>query len=306
MNITTPYATEVGTVANPFPGMRTATPGLGQPYPQTTLNPGTLYPPFTYLTQSGDTLIALAARFGVNPDQITPPQPVTGLLPIGQSLTIPNVLGEPAYPSAVLPDSAILYSPIASEFQVDDYISQAGGYLSKYSESVDSEILSGADIVQRVAVESSINPQLLLAFLEFRSGWVLGQPFAYTNPEYPIGFYIPEYKGLYLELSVVAKELSIGYYAWRDGSLTELSFPDNTHVRISPGLNAGSVAMQMLTDMFYLHRMDWLDSLYGPNGVVACYAKMFGAPWLAASTIEPLFPNGLVQPTLELPFAQGE
>ncbi|HSB66594.1 MAG TPA: LysM peptidoglycan-binding domain-containing protein [Anaerolineales bacterium] len=304
--VVTPAGTELGGLTHPFPGIQTATPGVGVPPSQPTDNPGTVLPPFTYITQSGDTLPALAARFGVSPDQIGPPQPAAGLLPIGQTLTIPNLVGEPAYPSAVLPDSAILYSPIASDFRIEDYIAQAGGYLSTYTENVDGETLSGAEIVRRVAVESSINPQLLLAFLEFRSGWVRGQPYAYTQVEYPIGFYVPEYKGLYLELSLVAKELNIGYYGWRAGTLTELSLPDYTHVRISPSLNAGSVALQVLTGMFYLHRADWLESLYGSQGVVAIYSQMFGDPWQAAFRVEPLFPDGLSQPGLELPFAPGE
>ena len=302
----TPQATELGALPNPFPGIQTATPGASLPGLPPTAFPSVALPPYTYITQSGDTLTALAARFGVSPDQITPPQPVTGLLPMGQSLTIPNMLGEPAYPSAVLPDSAIIYSPLVSRFQVEDYITQAGGFLSTYTEKVDTEPLAGSEIVRRVAVESSITPQLLLAFLEFRSGWVRGQPFPYTQPEYPIGFYVPEYKGLYMELSLVAKELNIGYYGWRDATLTELTFPDYTHARISPSLNAGSVAMQVLTNMFYLHRSDWLNALYGLRGVVALYTQMFGDPWQSAAQVEPLFPAGLVQPTLELPFAPGE
>jgi LysM repeat protein len=286
--------------------MQTATPGAELPVTPPATIEAEIMPPFTYITQSGDTLNALAARFGVSPGQITPLQPVTGLLPIGQTLTIPNLLGEPAYPSAVLPDRAILYSPLVSGFQIADTIDQAGGYLSTYTEEVDGETLAGSEIVRRVAVESSINPQLLLAFLEFRSGWVRGQPFAYTQPEYPIGFYVPEYKGLYLELCLVAKELNIGYYGWRDGTLSELTFPDLSHTRISPSLNAGSVAMQVLTSLFYLHQNDWMRAVYGPDRMVALYAQMFGDPWQSAAQAEPLLPDGLVQPVLELPFAVGE
>jgi hypothetical protein len=249
----------------------------------------------------------LAARFNTSPDQISPPQPNTGLLLPGQQLTIPNLLGDPPYSSALLPDSAIIYSPMVAGFQIDAYINHAGGYLSTYREEVDvGEWLAGFEIVRRVALESSINPQLLLAFLEFRSGWVRGQPNDPIQVDYPIGFYVPDYHGLYLELSLVAKELNIGYYGWRQGTLTELTFPDYTHMRINPGLNAGSVALETLVSMFYRQQQDWLDALYGPQGFLALYAVMFGDPWLAAASVEPLFPPNLVQPTLELPFAPGE
>jgi LasA protease len=291
----------------PFKGLATATPGPGVPTSWVTVAPGEYLPPFTYWTQSGDTLTALAARFNVSPDQISPAQPSNGLLQPGQQLTIPNLLGDPAYPSPVIPDSQVINSPAAVGFQVDDFINQAGGYLSTYGERMDTgEWLTGSEIVQRVASEASINPQLLLAFLEFRSGWVRGQPADPSQVEYPIGFYVPDYHGLYLELSLVAKELSIGYYGWRTGSLTELVFPNNTHVRVSPALNAGSVAVQNLASKFYLHQQDWLEAVYGPRSVLAIYTAMFGDPWQAAAKVEPLFPPGLVQPTLELPFAPGE
>ena len=196
------------------------------------------------------------------------PSPRMVLLQPGQQLTIPNLLGEPPYPSAVLPDSIVINSPAAAGFQTADFITQAGGYLSTYREQMDTgEWLSGSEIVQRVATESSINPQVLLAFLEFRSGWVRGEPFDPSQVDYPIGFYVPDYHGLYLELSLVAKELNIGYYGWRQGTLTELVFPSSAHVRISPGLNAGSVAVQNLTSKFYLHQQDWLDAVYGPAWV---------------------------------------
>lgn len=291
----------------PFHGLLTATPGASVPTAWLTPEPGEILPPFTYWSQPGDTLTALTARFGVSPEQIIPAQPMNGLLQPDQQLTIPNLLGEPAYPSPVLPDSLVINSPAAARFQTDGFIDQANGYLSAYSEKMDNgEWLSGSEIVERVATESSINPQLLLAILEFRSGWVRDSPTDPSQVEYPIGFYVPDYHGLYMELSLVAKELNIGYYGWRQGTLTELVFPNNTHVRISPGLNAGSVAVQNLMSKFYLHQQDWLEALYGPRGVVADYRVMFGDPWQAAASFEPIFPPDLVQPNLELPFAPGE
>ena len=179
--------------------------------------------------------------------------------------------------------------------------------MSTYREQVNpGEWLTGSEIVQRVASKSSINPQVLLAFLEYRSGWVRGKPFDPSQVDYPIGFYVPDYHGLYMELSLVAKELNIGYYGWRQGTLTELSFPSGTHVRVSPALNAGSVAVQNLSSKFYLKQQDWLNAVYGPDGFLAIYQQMFGDPWEAAGRFGPILPVDLVQPTLELPFNPGE
>jgi LasA protease len=298
---------EPGGALDPAQGLQTAAPGAGLPGQGFTPAPGELLPPFTYISQSGDTLTALAGRFGVAPDQVIPLQPMTGFLQPGQQLTIPNLLGEPPYSSAALPDSIVINSPAAAAFKTADFIAQAGGYLSTYREQEDTgEWLTGSEIVQRVASESSINPQVLLAFLEFRSAWVRGQPVDPNQVDYPIGFYVPDYHGLYMELSLVAKELSLGYYGWRQGTLTELVFPSSTHVRISPGLNAGSVAVQNLTSKFYLRQQDWLGALYGPRGFLATYKQMFGDPWEAAGRFGPIFPLDLVQPVLELPFNPGE
>jgi len=292
----------------PFWGLQTATGGPRQPYSGRTPEPEATLLPITYWTQPGDTFPALAARFGVSLDQISAAQPLPadGLLPPGLPLTIINVLGELPYPSALLPDSAVVYSPAAAGFRVETFAAQTDGYLSTYVEAVDAgEWESGSEIVQRVALETSVNPQLLLTFLEYRSHWVLGQPADPAQVDYPIGFYVPEYIGLYKELSLVAKQLNIGYYGWRQGTLVELEFPDHTHIRLSPGLNAGSVALQVLTSKFYRQEA-WLDALYGPQGLLALYNELFGDPWQSAARVEPLFPAGLTQPTLELPFTPGQ
>jgi LasA protease len=295
-------------ISYPFWGLHTATAGPRQPYSGHTPEPEVTLPPVTYWTQPGDTLPALAARFDVSPEQISAAQtlPTDGLLPPGLQLAIPNVLGELPYPSALLPDSAIVYSPDAAGFRVETFAAQAGGYLSTYGEEVEpGDRLSGPEIVQRVALETSVNPQLLLTFLEYRSHWVLGQPADPSMVDYPIGFYVPEYIGLYKELSLVAKMLNIGYYGWRQGTLIELEFPDHTHIRLSPGLNAGSVALQTLASKFYSQQA-WLDTLFGPRGLLALYHQLFGDPWQSAARIGPIFPTGLAQPALELPFAPGQ
>ncbi len=305
--ITSPTVLSSSPPAPQFWGLQTATPGTVQAGEWITPEEGSSLPPFTYVTQPGDTLFALAKRFGVEPDQITPDQPVTGFLQAGQELTIPNLLGEAPYSGALLPDNAVIYSPESADFEIDEFISQEGGYLSSYREQVDpGKWETGAQIVQRVALESSVSPKVLLAFLEFRSGWVRGQPRDPSQVDYPIGFYVPDYHGLYLELSLVAKQLNMGYYGWREGSLTNLIFPDYTHLRLSPTLNAGSVALQNLASKFYKHQQDWLNALYGPDSLMAIYTEMFGNPWQEAVSLEPLFPPDLAQPALELPFSPGE
>jgi LasA protease len=261
---------------------------------------------FSYYAQSGDILDAVAKRFGVQSGQISSAQeiPTQGMIPPGQLLTIPNAIGTPAYPSALLPDSEVIDSPTSLDFDIQDYLTASGGYLNSYSQLIGSERLTGAEIVQRVAENTSTNPRLLLAVVEFRSHWVSSVP---STPELvdPLGFQVPGYTGLYLELSLVGKLLNMGYYGWRQGSLTELTFTDGPTARLAPQLNAGSVALQYLFARLYKEG-EWQAKLYGTDGLAYLYEKMFGDPWKRAARVEPLFPTGMQFPTLDLPFASGE
>ncbi len=259
-----------------------------------------------YTVQSGDTLNAVAAHFGVAPDEILSSQPIPtqGLLPNNQTLVIPKLPEDAPFPRFLMPDSEIVNSPCGRSFNIQEFVKAAKGKLSTYTQAVESQLSSGADVVKLVSEETSVNPHFLLAFIEFRSQWVLGKPAA-PDLTYPLGLNISGYEGLYLELSLSAKLLNLGYYAWRQGTMTELTFADGGSVRISPDLNAGSVGLQYLFARLY-QQSSWENALYGAEGFLSTYQKMFGDPEACAKTVEPLFPDGLQAPTLELPFALGE
>lgn len=294
-------------IVTPLAGLATATSSINNatpiPEPAETAPQGMLI----YYAQSGDTLKALSARFGVNFDEITSRQPIPAeaLITPGQILWIPDTLQKTPYSSAVLPDSEIIYSPSTIGFSIDEYVNRSGGFLKRYHETVNQEILDGTEIVQRVADLTSTNPRFLLAFLEYRSGWVRNPELENPNLKQPIGFNIQGQDGLYKELSIVANQLNRGYYGWREGSILSLKYPDSTTIRISPALNAGSVAVQRLFSFFYRPK-DWELALYGPGGFTELYHAMFSDPWERASVVEPIFPAGVTQPELELPFLPGE
>jgi hypothetical protein len=219
-------------------------------------------------------------------------------------LEIPNALGQLAYPDAVLPDSEVINSPTTRDFNVQEYI-EGLGFLSSYSENVSGKIISGVDIIRRVSLESSVNPIFLLALLEYRSGWVLGQPVNPSKNKYPIGFHVSNWEGLYKELVITATHLNAGYYGWRAGKVTDLAFQDKRSARISPQLNAGSVAVQYLFAKLY-YEDNWQKAIYGEDGFLELYRRMFGDPWSREKTAGPLIPDGIVQPALELPFVPGQ
>jgi murein DD-endopeptidase MepM/ murein hydrolase activator NlpD len=182
------------------------------------------------------------------------------------------------------------------------FVDRAGGYLRAYREYLRSTgWTSGADIVARVALENSTNPRLLLSLLEYKCGCVLGGLPEGADPDYLMGIVGPKHRGLYRQLSWAANQLSLGYYGWRNGLFTEFYLTDGITVAISPELNAGSAALAYL----YAQRYDsrgWKQALDLEKGLPALQKRMFGDPWQRARAVEPLYPAGLAQPLLILPF----
>jgi len=310
--IIVPALVAAPTQAAPPPQETQVAPGLvaapetpvPTPIPQDSTTPA---PPFFYYTQAGDTLPAVASRFGVKVAEILSPvtiPPETFIDP-GQLLIISNQLGiiQTSSSNQIMPDSEVVYSPSAVDFDVQGYVTKAGGYLNSYTEYLGTTgTTRGADIIARVATEHSINPRLLLALIEYQSHWVFGQPTNLAERDYPLGLVDFQKKGLYFQLTWAVSQLSQGYYGWRDGTLTFLTFPDGRTLRLAPDLNAGTVAVLNLFSALKNIEL-WAGSLYGPGSLSALHSKLFGNLWLRAETVEPLFPATLTQPELILPFA---
>ena len=264
-------------------------------------------PPVMYYAQSGDSLAALAARFGVSTSDIKSPDPIpaNGLLRISQLFLIPRNVGETSPSTEILPDSEVVFSPSTLDFDINAFVKQAGGYLSTFYEYTGYGNQTGAEVVYQVAQDNSINPRLLLALLEYQAHWVYGTPGNLADSEYPIekNMYVNSH-GLFNELSWAAHQLETGYYGWRTGKLTEVTFPDNTNLRLAPETNAGTVALQYIFSKLNNQRF-WNDVLYSSTGFMALYERMFGNVWARSQSVELLFPPDLVQPTLDLPFYPG-
>lgn len=293
----------------PAVGEADQTPELPLPTPGTAVPEVTLVSsaPFLYYTQAADTLPVVAIRFGVDPSEIQSREaiPESAYLTPGQLLVIPRRLTETTSPQHTMPDSEVVYSPSAANFDIEAFVNQAGGKLRTYSQWLKSTgNSSGADIIQRVATENSINPRLLLSLLEYQSGWVYGEPTDSAAIDYPLGFIDQDEKGLYNQLVWAVNQLSIGYYAYREGRMTEILYPDGSRVRLAPDLNAGSAALQYYFAQHY-QGQEWLQAVDPQVGFPALHTRMFGDPWDRAQQVEPLFPQGLAQPPLILPFTRN-
>lgn len=263
--------------------------------------------PILYYAQSGDSIGVLAVRFGVETGEITSTSalPEEGFISEGQLLLIPNRLEQTSSNLKFFPDSEVVNSPSSIDFDTKSFVDQAGGYLAGYNEAVYAfDVMSGADIIDKVATEFAIHPRLLLALLEYQSGWVYGsRPDNEFDQYYPLGIKL-DAVGLYHQLVQAAGVIESGYYGWREGTVVTAEFKDGWKLRLAAELNCGSVGlMQFFASLSRFE--DWSNDLYGENGFLATYSKMFGDPWLIAQKFEPLFTPDVLQPELILPFQPG-
>lgn len=260
--------------------------------------------PEKYIVQANDTLGLIAERYNIGLEALIEANDLANpnVLEIGQELVIP--VPEPGAPGPafkIIPDSELIYGPASVDFKVGKFVRSAGGYLAGYKEEVDGENLSGAQIVERIAYEYSVNPRLLLAVLEYQSGWVTRAEPPEGALDYPIGIYAEWRKGLYRQLAWAANNLNRGYYLWRVDGVGAWVMGGQM-VSIDPTINAGTAGIQHLFSFLY-DRSDW-ENVVSEKGLFRTYNNLFGYPFDLA--IEPVMPAGLQQPRLQLPFEKGK
>lgn len=257
--------------------------------------------PEMYQVQPGDTLGKIAERYGVSLEQLAQVNELANpnLLSVGQVLVIPVPTPGTSGPGfKIIPDSELVYSPSSIGFNVEAFAQQQSGYLANYREMVDDKSLSGAQIVQRVAQEYSVNPHLLLAFLQYQGEWLTNNAPRPAQRDYPLGFPDPARKGLYRQLAWAANNLNRGFYLWQVNGVATWTLSDGSIVPISPTINAGTAGVQHLLALLY-GRAGW-EAAVSQAGLFAAYDRLFGYPFDYA--IEPLLPPGLAQPPMQLPF----
>ncbi|MEP7294414.1 MAG: M23 family metallopeptidase, partial [Chloroflexota bacterium] len=171
---------------------------------------------------------------------------------------------------------------------------------------INGDLLTGAQVVQRVALEFSVDPRLLLALLEYRSKLLSNPNPSQSERDYamraPISAVGNDRKGLYLQLTWTADQLNYGYYHWNLDNLSTLEFSDGTRILFARSLNAGTVGLQYLLSINADYATWQRDVSVG--GFLLTYLSYFGDPFTGA--VEPIVPNDLQQPELSFPFPAGQ
>jgi LasA protease len=288
--------------ASPTPVPTVATQPIQPPSPAPTIY---LLPNgyVEYIAQSGDTAAVVAAHFNTEPEKIFSPDPIPqfDLINPGQKLYLPAYSGSTTPLEILFPDSEVVYSPSAVDFDIQQFVNSTSGKLKDYSE-VSSYPMSGADIIFQLGRDYSINPRILLTLLEYEGKWVVGNAETYNQRYYPFGYINVNEGALFHQTAWAVQQLTAGYYGWRSGTLTNLVFPDDSTLRLAPDLNAGTVAVMYFLSQIH-NQVDWQSAL---QALPAIHTQLFGDYWARARTVEPLFPAGLKQPELRFPFPLNE
>lgn len=259
----------------------------------------------TYIVQPGESLAGIAQRFQVSLAQLAQENNLANpnYLEVGQVLTIPLPSAQASGSSfKIIPDSELVNGPSAAGFDLAAFIQSQGGYLANYQEEVDGRKLSGVEIVDRVALEYSVNPRLLLATLEYQSSWVTSARPRQVTWDYPLRLADPTWKGLYRQLAWAANQLNRGFYLWRVNGAGAWLLADGDVIPASPLINAGTAGVQNLFAQLN-GREGWWEAV-SEGGLFESYQALFGYPFDYA--FEPLRPVNLQQPVLLLPFEKNE
>ena len=258
----------------------------------------------TYTVQAGDTLGSIAQAYGISLNSLLQANHLdeSSVLTIGMSLNIPPVDSgtDPGSPFKIIPDTELVNSPTAADFDTEKFLQGYNGYLTNYIGEVNGEYMSGAQIIDRIAQNYSVNPRLLIALLEYKSQWLTNP--APANVDYPMGFYDANYSGLNKQIAWAANQLNRGFYLWRANALSSLALSDGTYVPMDPTINAGTAGVQYFLAQFNT-RPSW-DADVSENGFYQTYDQLFGSPY-RYRIITPQ-PVTLVQPPMQLPFERGK
>ena len=270
----------------------------------------------THTVAGGDTLIRIADHYGVSLSSLLAVNdlPNPDHLEVGQVINLPQTPVDYTLSFHILPDSRLVRSIGARDFDIEGFIASQDGILRRMAVTVPKRSAAGnitdvrysaSEVVERVSLEYSVDARIMLAFLD-HFAQLLSQADVESELQlYPLlsneeNSWIDR-TGLYSQLSWLADTLNRGYYDWKYRGIRILEFADGNRQSYAPDLNAGTIAVQFaLANLLPL--TEW-DDYAGESGLYQTYRRLFGDPF---TDEHETVPADLVQPPLDLPFPRGE
>ncbi|MCY4070004.1 MAG: LysM peptidoglycan-binding domain-containing M23 family metallopeptidase [Chloroflexi bacterium] len=269
-----------------------------------------------YVVAWGDTLSRIASIHGLSVETLVAINDLQNpdLLKVGQIIKLPQPPDANGPSFRILPDARLVRSYGAQSFDVQRFVHAQPGILRKMGGTVVSRqadgrsvsiSLSASETVQRVSLDFSVDPRVLLAFLEYRAGLlsnldVEGEQLLYPifSPEASGGIDRP---GLYAQLIWLADQLNYGYYGKKYRGDAIVDFVDGSRLLYHQDLNAGTAAIQHVFARM-TSGASWATDV-GDGGFYLVYRTLFGEPF---ADYEQGDATTLRQPKLSLPFRRGE
>lgn len=273
--------------------------------------------PEQHIVRPGESLSLIAQQYGTTVQTLVALNNIAdpNRIEVGQVILLPSHTTVTAPQITLLPDARFVRGPESVAFDTFTFIEQQRGFIRTVTDVVVTnaangagfeETLSAADVIERVAMEYSVDPRLLITMLEYRAGWLSRSSVPSDRATFPI--ISPAESGainragLYRQLAYTANELNRGYYAFKTRGLRAIEFRDGTRMMLPTTLNPASVGI-----MYFLSRnteyASWLDEI-NTGRFQMTYRALFGDPFL--TPLPSPVPSRLQQPPLQLPFAQGE
>lgn len=258
----------------------------------------------SHTVAAGETLAYIAQLYNSSVEEMIQANglPSADTLQVGQQLSVPTAATLYSPNVKLIPDSEVVYGPSARGFNVRQFVGRYNGVLLRMEDTIEGRTLGGPEVVELVALRFSVNPRLLLAMLEYRTGWVT-QTEQSVFSDYFMGKVQGGYEGLYQQLGWAADQINMGYYGRSEGGQTSVLIADGTRVAFDPTINDGTAAVQTWLGVHDSAAYDRWVAESGLTGFYATYGRLFGNPF--AYTFDPLWPPGLTQPPLILPFEVG-
>ena len=281
-----------------------------------TVNSQSLNDVSEYVVAWGDTLSRIASIHGLSIETLVAINDLQNpdLLVVGQTIKLPPSPDANGPSFHILPDTRLVRSAGAQSFDVQGYVDAQPGILRKMGGAVASRqadgstvniALSASETVQRVALDFSVDPRVLLAFLEYRAGLLSNLDVEGEHLLYPI--FSPEASGgidrpgLYAQLIWLADQLNYGYYGKKYRGDAIVDFTDGSRLLYHQDLNAGTAAIQHVFARM-TSGASWARDV-GDEGFYRVYRDLFGEPF---ADYEQGDAAELRQPKLSLPFRPGE
>ena len=203
----------------------------------------------------GDTLFGIATQYGTSVAALLQLNDLTDpdRIEVDQALKLPAAPETTTPGTILLPDALVVRSADAGDFNIAAFIASHPGPLKDMAGVVISRGAAGgivetrlpaSAIVERVSLEFSVDPRLLLALLDYRAGLLSESAADDERRVYPF-ISVDEAggidrAGLYAQLSWMADQLNSAYYGWKYRKRLTLDFADGRRLSYHPDLNAGT------------------------------------------------------------------